>query len=245
MQVSNSFTAVGVGTEISVRKGDSIYYAVSGTFSGSWQLQANVGKRWVAVASGTAAGSGTVTAEAGTRYRMACVARASGTITGMIDEEGPQNSVLYTVSADTGKVGATAGWAPRGANNLIAATLPASQTNSTLVIPLPGLRVGDEILGFSLLGQIESAGNTASISANLRKMTGAAADLVDASVASMTQLSVTADTLVNRRNARATNLTVKVGEGEMYYLLITGTTGLATDIALLGASLELKGNRNA
>lgn len=136
------------------------------------------------------------------------------------------------------KVGATAGFAVGGGavNTGLMATCPAGQTASTLVVPLAGvLNVGDTITAVHLVGQIESAGNTVTIDVNLRKMTTAAADVADASVASMTQISVTADTAISSANGAIGSLTEVVAADETFYLLITVTTGASTDVALQGA----------
>ena len=135
------------------------------------------------------------------------------------------------------KVGATAGWTVGGGavNTGLMATLPESQTASKLVVPLTGvLNVGDTITGVHLVGQIESAGATATLDVDLRKMTAAAADVSDASVATMTQLSVTADTIISSTNASISGQTEVVGADETFYLVITGTTAAATDVALQG-----------
>ena len=86
-----------------------------------------------------------------------------------------------------------------------------------------------------LVGQIESGGNAVTVDVSLRKMTAAAADVTDAAVASMTQLSVTADTIMSTSNTAITGQTEVVGADETFYLLITVTTGASTDIALQGA----------
>lgn len=135
------------------------------------------------------------------------------------------------------KVGATAGWVVGGGavNTGLLATCPASQTGSTLVIPLSGvLNVGDTITAVQLVGQIESGGNGVTIDASLRKMTAAAADVTDAEVAAMTQISVTADAAISSSNGAISSLTEVVGEDETFYLLVTATTGASTDIALQG-----------
>ncbi len=140
------------------------------------------------------------------------------------------------IHAGGGKVGATAGWVPGAASDRTGATLPASQAGATLVLPVHGLKVGDIITGFGLVGQIESAGNHATISGALRKLTVAAADLADASVGAMAAaLDVTADTAVSPANAAKTGLTEVVVADEGFYLLITATTNAATDIDLVGA----------
>jgi len=131
------------------------------------------------------------------------------------------------------KAGATAGWVMAGATNLPNATLPASQTNSTLVVPIIGLNVGDTINAFSVGGQIESAGGTVTMTADLRKMTNAAADNADASVANDTLgAGVTADTILSAANLGGSGLAEVVGADESFYMLITGTTAAVTDIDL-------------
>lgn len=140
------------------------------------------------------------------------------------------------------KVGATAGFAVGGGavNTGLMATCPAGQTASTLVVPLSGvLNVGETITAVHLVGQIESAGNTVTIDVNLRKMTAAAADVVDASVATMTQISVTADTIISSANSTIGSLTEVVAADETFYLKITVTTGASTDIALQGVVLTV------
>lgn len=138
------------------------------------------------------------------------------------------------------KAGATAGWVVAAGDNVHLVTLPASQTGSTLVIPITGLKVGDTITAYHLIGQIESAGNTATLDADLRKQTADAADVTDASIGAMTQISATADTKIDSANSSKTLATPEVvGQDETFYLLITGTTAAATDIALQGVAIEV------
>lgn len=136
------------------------------------------------------------------------------------------------------KVGGTAGWSLGGGavNTGLTATLPASQTGSTLVIPIPGLKVGDTITAFSVVGQIESAGNTATLDADLRKHTAAAADVADASVGAITQISVTADAIVSASKGALAEV---VAADETFYVLLTGTTAALTDIALQGITVTV------
>lgn len=140
------------------------------------------------------------------------------------------------------KVGATAGFAVGGGavNTGLMATCPAGQTASTLVVPLSGvLNVGETITAVHLVGQIEAAGNTVTIDVGLRKMTAAAADVADASVATMTQISVVADTIISSANSTIGSLTEVVAADETFYLLITVTTGASTDVALQGVVLTV------
>ena len=138
------------------------------------------------------------------------------------------------------KVGATAGWVVAAGDNLaLMATLPASQTGSTLVVPVTGLKVGDVITAFSVVGQIEAtSGGTVTVDADLRKLTAAAADVADASLGSITQVSVTADAIISASKTLATPETV--GADETFYVLVTATTGASTDIALQGVTLTVK-----
>ena len=140
------------------------------------------------------------------------------------------------------KVGATSGFVVGGGavNTGLMATCPAGQTASTLVVPLTGvLNVGDTITAVQLVGQIESAGNAVTIDVDLRKMTAAAADVADASVATMTQISVTADTIISSSNGQIGSLTEVVAADETFYLKLTVTTGASTDIALQGVVLTV------
>ncbi len=134
------------------------------------------------------------------------------------------------------KVGATAGWTLGGGavNTGLTATLGASLTAATLVVPIAGLHVGAKITAFSVVGQIESAGNTVTLDADLRKMTTAAGDVTDASVGAITQISKTADYAIADSK---TGLSETVAADETFYVLLTGTTGSSTDIALQGITV--------
>ena len=128
------------------------------------------------------------------------------------------------------KVGTTAGWTVAAANDLpYVGTLAASQTASTLVLPIDGLHIGDTITGFKVISQIESAGGAVTLDADLRAVTNVAAEPTDASIGAITQVSVTADTA---SAASKTGLTEVVTSGKSYYLLITGTTAASTDTIL-------------
>ena len=131
-----------------------------------------------------------------------------------------------------GKVGATAGWTTN--NNLSAYRVPASQTAVTLTIPVSEVKKGWVLTGFRVLGQIESGGNTVTLDADLRKTTAAAADLTDASIGAITQISKTADYKITDTK---TGLSATVADDEAYYVLLTATTGIATDIDLQGIEL--------
>lgn len=155
-----------------------------------------------------------------------------------VEEVGKKINRQLLVSALRGKVGATAGWVITGATDKSHATLPASQTGSTLVIPIWGLEVGDTITAFHLVGQIESAGGAVTLDADLRSETVAAADNVDASVGAITQIAVSADTALSATQGKS-GLSAVVAVDKTYYLLVTGTTAASTDIDLLGVVLTI------
>lgn len=131
----------------------------------------------------------------------------------------------------TAKAGTTAGWTVNAGNNLATiATVAQSQTNSTLVVAVPNLHVGDTITGFSVYSSINSGGNTVTLDANLRSLTiAAAATATDASIASITQVSVTAATA---STATKSGLSTVVAAGVNYYLLLTCTTGASCTLEL-------------
>lgn len=137
------------------------------------------------------------------------------------------------------KVGAVAGWAVAAADDLpYTGTLPASQTTSTLILPIDGLRVGDTITGFKVNAQVESAGGAVTLDAELRATTNVAADPTDALVGTaMTQVSVTTDTAVAQEK---TGLAEVVASGKSYYLKVIGTTAAATDIILQHCEIMTK-----
>jgi hypothetical protein len=140
------------------------------------------------------------------------------------------------------KVGATAGWVVAATNNQNRlATLPASQTGATLVVPLDGLQVGDTITAFTVMANIQAAGNTGTLTADLRAMTNAAAGASDASIAAFAApLSTTANLLINESNGRRELPTPEVvARNKHYYLLITSTTGASVTQEFIDAELEL------
>lgn len=151
-----------------------------------------------------------------------------------------RTSQKYLVPASgLAKVGATAGWTVAAAGNTALVTCAASQTASTLIIPIVGLKAGMTITSFHLVGQIESAGGAVTVDADLRKHTAAAADVSDASVGAITQLSVTADAIMSVTNTEKAGLTEVVAADESFYVLITATTAASTDIALQGVAITV------
>lgn len=178
-------------------------------------------------------------------YRLFCRDLDAGTETVAYVLQSLLSTGTRTLADARPKVGTTAGWTVGAANNLgTLATLAAGQTSATLVVAVPNLRIGDRITGFYPVGQVESGGNTASLTVNLRRLTAVAADLTDESVATSGSVSFTADTALGRIGASAVdNLNVIVQDGESYYFLITGTTATATDVALQGVMVSIENGK--
>lgn len=147
-------------------------------------------------------------------------------------------SQTYKVGAGRAKVGTSAGWVVGAANNLgTIGTVAASQSGGTLVIPIPGLHVGDTITGFGIYSSINSVGGAVTLDADLRKLVIAAgANATDSSIGTMTQVSVSAATA---SAATKTGLTEVVVAGTQYYLLLTATTAGSTTIELAGAEVTV------
>jgi hypothetical protein len=139
---------------------------------------------------------------------------------------------VLTPICGNAKVGATAGWVITAADDISQATLPASQTSSTLIIPVTGLNIGDTITGVSVSGQVESAGANVTLVASVRKTVAVAAGNSDAELGTDNVGTLVADTLISSANLSVTGLTEVLAEGEAIYVLLTGTTAAVTDIAL-------------
>jgi len=159
-------------------------------------------------------------------------------LSGAITDTTTKTGKVIQIPAATGKAGATAsvGYVNTGTDTGMV-TLAQSATADTFVIPLIGLRQGDIITSIGICGQIESGGNTATIDYNLRAQTAVATGSTDASIQAGTQISKTADYLVNDTTAVGTPHTIVTGESP--YMLITCTTGAACDIELLYVSLTI------
>lgn len=167
---------------------------------------------------------------------MAEVVGKIGVVSGRIDETKgalSRENQVYHFPARSGSQGATGTWSV--ANDTGIATCAASQTAATFCIPL-SLKQGDIITGFKISGQLESAGNTATVDADLRATTAAAADLTDASIGAITQISKTADYKIADSK---TGLNHTVISGNSYYVLVTVTTAAATDVALQGVEVTV------
>jgi len=169
------------------------------------------------------------------------VLAVTGSVTGNTTWTGniTRASQQYVQTIGYCKVGTTAGWVvPAAADAAHLATLPQSQTASTLVIPITmPLKVGDTITAWTINGQIDSGGNTATLDAKLYKHTEATAGFANAAVGSgMAQLSKTADYKVVEGES---GLSEVVAADESFYLLVTGTTAATTDIEIASITVTL------
>lgn len=198
---------------------------ISGSHSHTGDFAVNTDKFTVTAASGNTAVAGTLDVT-GVLTPTGGVARAS--------------QKYFIPAPGLSKAGTTAGWVVAPADNISLVTCPASQSASTLVIPIVGLKVGWTITSFHLVGQIESAGGAVTLDADMRKHTAAAADVADASIGAITQVSVTADTALSSANSSKTLATPEVvGADESFYVLLTATTAGSTDIALQGIAVTV------
>lgn len=136
-----------------------------------------------------------------------------------------QRGRTVIVSAVDFIVGATGGWVKNNDNGL--AKLPASQTAATMIVPL-SIPLNATITGILIHGQLDSAGNTATLDASIREVTPAVGGCSDASIGAITQVSKIADYLINESKALATP--TKTTSGKSYYILVTGTTAAVTDL---------------
>ncbi len=134
------------------------------------------------------------------------------------------------------RVGTTSGWVLGAIDTGVMGTVAASQTAGTLVVPISGLHVGDTITGFKIHAQVESAGGTVTIDGDLRHIDNTAADPVDASIGTITQVSVTADTAVAQSVGSLSHVILVT---DSYYILITATTAAVTDIQLINVTVTV------
>jgi hypothetical protein len=147
----------------------------------------------------------------------------------------PGTRTLF-VPAGNGRRGATAtvGWV-NTSTNINEATLAQSATADTFTIPISGLNIGDTIVSYKVIGQIESAGGAVTVDADLRMLTNAAADPADSSLGSITQVAKTADYKI--ADSKTLTTAELIDSGDMPYLLVTATTAGTTDIRLLGVEV--------
>jgi len=169
-----------------------------------------------------------------TADRVIVLPDASGTVllTGRTAQQ-------FTQSIAGSKLGsAGAGWVLDAADDLLLATLPAEQTSEIIIVPITvPLKVGSIITGFSINGQIESAGGAVTVDASINKMTAAAGDFTTASIGAIAQVAKTADYKIIDANSAITAETVAADE--TFFVKITGTTAATTDVAIGGITITV------
>jgi len=150
----------------------------------------------------------------------------------------PAHTKKKVFNAENSKSGDVGGWSVERADDFSMPLLQASQTGATLVLPIE-LEVGQKVVGFYVVGQVESAAETVTLDCAFKKHTAAAADVVTTTIADMTQVSVTADTALTIVNTFTDVRDEVAGESDTYFFVFTGTTGTDTDIALQGVGVLL------
>ena len=246
MYYTETLSAQGYSRTVSLQPGETMYYTSSGTFTGYLKLfrsrtQGSTFEAIVSPAVDTNVTAGYIKNEtnAEERYRFGLFDTDAETpVTGSAVVLTQAETGKAVISTSRGKIGATSGWVVAAADDTSLNTCPASKTGSTLILPLL-VETGMRITGFHLLGQIESAGNTVTVDAVLKRVRAAAADVVTATIASMVQMSVTADTKIDNTNSYTDAPNEVVTGDDTYFIIVTVTTGASTDIVIQGAHLNV------
>lgn len=122
------------------------------------------------------------------------------------------------------------------------AYLAENKSAKKIVIPVHGLKVGDEVAGFRLHGFVRAAsGQTSTVDADFRSLTKSSATPTDASVGSMSQVAVATDTVVDSGTALASVETIAADK--MYYILVTATTANDPECSVIVSGAEVDVNR--
>jgi len=93
------------------------------------------------------------------------------------------------------------------------------------------------IIGYQLIGQVESAGNTASLTSSLIVTNAVASDPVEVVLGDNLSLSFTADTELGATSASSGYINYVSKPDDVIHFYITGTTAASTDIVLQGIIL--------
>lgn len=143
--------------------------------------------------------------------------------------------VNQMANAYVGAVSAPSGWSSPSGTDTFEWSLPAAETASTLIVPF-NVTSAEYITGFQIGGMISSAGNTVTLDAELFKRTTGGGTISDVSQGSITQINVTANTEVLSRFdlIPGQQASTTIGATSAWYVKLTGTTGAATEIKLIG-----------
>jgi hypothetical protein len=240
--ISKSFTALENGGAISVQNKGVLNYSVSGTFSGTVVLQksTNGGLTWESVLSATASTSGSIFVEnmGGNQasFRFVCTVFSSGTIvTSLYDVSANVKKVIISGAEGGVSSGLASGWV---SPNYGYASLPAGETDSELIVPVSGLKVGTQLVGYYLQGRFESAGNAVSLVSIPSLVSPTASSVNDNSLPGTSTITIsgTADTLLSQANSYG-NINYTLKDGDNPYFYFTGTTAASTGIFLTGIVL--------
>jgi len=118
------------------------------------------------------------------------------------------------------------------------AAVAASQTSEYVLIGLPGLKIGDEVISFRVLGALGSGGNNTVIDAKLRKATknaGAAPTVSD--VGAITQVDVTANTALDAEKALVGPEIISADF--QYFVWVEMTTGAGCTATITGVEIDV------
>ena len=119
-----------------------------------------------------------------------------------------------------------------------------AQTNTTIIYPVSGLHVGDKINQFRITGALGADTAKATVvDANLRKVTGGAGSVTDASVATITQVSVVTDTALD--SEATAEFDEVVATDYQYYVLVKISTynDDANDASITGVEVDVNQER--
>jgi len=119
-------------------------------------------------------------------------------------------------------------------------TLANNKATKIMVVPITGLREGDILKNFRLLGAIGATPPTPTVlDADFRKVTKGTGVVTDASIASITQVSASVDAALDQEKSLSKE---KVAADYQYYVKITGTSAAdaGSDVAITGVEVDIE-----
>jgi hypothetical protein len=144
-----------------------------------------------------------------------------------------------TLFCNSGRASTASGYAAANDGTF---TLAHNISAAKLVIPIHGLKAGDQITGFTVRAALGATTGLATVlDADLRKVTPKSdGTSTDASVGAVTQVSVTA----NELSSPSKTVTAEtVATTYQYYVLVTGTTANNSACKQVIAGVEVAVNR--
>lgn len=140
---------------------------------------------------------------------------------------------VYHFPAHAGTVGATSGMVTN--TDLGVVSCPASQTAATWLMPI-SLKQGTVITSFRVTGQLESAGNVATVDVDLRYNLYGEPFITNVSIGAIAQISKTADYQIDDEK---TGLSHEVVTGQQIVAFVTITTAATTDVDFMGVEVTV------